>query len=309
MTPRANPSPSTSPIEGFDISRWRALDGLTIEQPWQTLPDHVHRTSLGRPWPGLKVWHQVGPQGDLYVPPLGNHTILLRRGAPTRLLQRQGNIVGECAWERGTAVVVPTDTPSFWRSATRRDNVHIDIAPVWLQRATGGDSVVLSSCLGREDAVLAGFAELLLASLDSNVSLNPAFGEHLALGVAIHLIENYSHSRAPTRAAATLSWRQMRLLADAVQAELHGRWTVARLAALVDLSPFHFSRAFKTSFGATPHAWLQSLRLDEAARLVRETRLALTEIAALTGHPSAAHFSQAFRRHWGVAPSIYRRAG
>lgn len=309
MPQRSHITQHAPSIDNFDAGRWRALDGLGIEQPWQTLPDHVHRTSLGRPWPGLKVWHQIGPVGDLYVPPLGNHTILLRRGAPTRLLQRQGNTVGECAWQRGTAVVVPTDTPSFWRSTAQRDNIHIDLAPVWLQRATGGDSVMLSPCLGRDDPVLAGFAELLLASLDSNVSLNPAFGEHLALGVAIHLIENYSHSLAPTRAAATLSRRQMRVLGDAVLAELHARWTVARLAALVELSPFHFSRAFKSSFGATPHAWLQSLRMEEAARLVRETRQSLSDIAVLTGYPSPAHFSQAFRRHWGVAPSVYRRAG
>jgi AraC family transcriptional regulator len=309
MTAHTAGPAAAPPIEGFDAGRWRALDGLTIDEPWQTLPDHVHRTSQGRPWPGLKVWHQVGPQGDLYVPPLGNHTILLRRGAATRLLQRQGNAVGECAWQRGTAVVVPTDTPSFWRSAVRRDNIHIDLAPIWLQRAAGGDSVVLDACFGRKDAVLSGFADLLLASLDSNVSLNPGFGEHLALGLAIHLIENYALAQGPTRAAATLSRRQMRLLGDAVHAELHGRWTVARLAALVDLSPFHFARAFKASFGATPHAWLQQRRMQEAARLVRETRQPLADIAAQTGHPSAAHFSQAFRRHWGVAPSIYRRAG
>lgn len=308
MTQRTDRPPATPSIEGFDAGRWRALDGLALEQPWQTLPDHVQRTSLDRPWTGLKVWHQVGPQGDLYVPPQGNHTILLRRGAPTQLLQRQGNTVGACAWQRGTAVVVPTDTPSFWRSGVRRDNIHIDLAPVWLQRAAGGDSVTLPPCFGHQDAVLAGFADVLLASLDSNVSLHPGFGEHLALGIAIHLIENYAVAQGPARTAASLSRRQMRLLNDAVVAALHDRWPVARLAALVDLSPFHFARAFKASFGTPPHAWLRLLRLEEAARLVRETRLPLTEIATLTGHPSAAHFSQAFRRHWGVAPSIYRRA-
>lgn len=309
MTPRTyQPLPTAPEISDFDPGRWRALDSLHIEEPWQTLPDHVQRTSLGRPWAGLKVWHQVGPKGDLYVPPMGNHTILLRRGASTRLLQRQGNAVGECAWQRGTAVVIPTDTPSFWRSGAGRDNIHIDLAPVWLQRATGGDSVTLATCFGREDAVLAGFAEVLMGSLDSNVSLHPGFGEHMALGIAIHLIENYALAQGPTRAAASLSRRQMQLVGDAVLTALHEHWPVARLATLVDLSPFHFSRAFKASFGVPPHAWLQLLRMEEATRLVRETRLPLTEVAAQTGYPSAAHFSQTFRKHWGVAPSVYRRA-
>jgi AraC family transcriptional regulator len=272
------------------------------------LPDHVRRTSQDRPWSGLKVWHQVGPMGDLYVPRQGNHTILLRRGQPTRLLQRQGNIVGEITWQRGTAVVVPTDTPSFWRSAALRDNILINLAPVWLQRAAGSDSeVALNHCFGRHDPVLAAFAELLLTSLDSSVSLNPVFGGHMALAIALHLIENYAQTNGTVRTTGTLSRRQMALLEDAVSAELAQRWTVVRLAALVNLSPFHFSRSFKSSFGVAPHAWLQLKRMETAARLVRDTQQPLADIAVQTGYSSAAHFSQSFRSHWGVPPSSYRR--
>lgn len=279
MNRRSRPRPHAS-IDGFDAARWRALDGLNVEQPWQTLPDHVERTSLGRPWLGLKVWHQVGPHGDLYVPPLGNHTILLRRGASTRLLQRQGNAVDECAWQPGMAVVVPTDTPSFWRSEVRRDNIHIDLAPVWLQRASGGRCVALQPCFGRKDAVLSGFAELLLSSLDSNVSLNPDFGEHLAMGIAIHLIENYASGTAPARAPATLSRRQMRVLGDAVADEFDGCWTVARLAALVDLSPFHFALGF--TLPAASLAFARAVSVSSA----RASATPMRRLAKLSGLPN-----------------------
>ncbi|KQP49791.1 helix-turn-helix domain-containing protein [Pseudorhodoferax sp. Leaf274] len=306
MPPRA--TAHDLPIDGFDASRWHALDGVRMEQPWQSLPDHVRRSSAGRPWQGLAVWHQVGPLGDLYVPPQGNHAILLRNGPPTRLLQRHGNQVGQAHWQRGDAVVLPTDTPSFWRSTTARDNIHIDLSPAWLQRAAGTD-VVLGNCFGRSDPVLAAFAELLLASLDNGASLNPAFGEHIAMGIAIHLVERYAQPHGLPRAQGSLSMRQMRQLTEAVQGSLHERWPVARLAALAALSPFHFARAFKASFGTTPHAWVQLQRMELAARLVRGSRQPLEEIAVQTGHPSAAHFSHAFRRHWGMTPSAYRRTG
>jgi AraC family transcriptional regulator len=291
----------------FDDDRWHALASGATDEPWHTLPGHMQRSSIGRPWSGLIVWHQIGPLGDLYVPPVNAHTILLRRSTPTGLFQRQGNAVAQTRWQPGEAVVVPAGLPSFWRSTARRDNIIINLAPAWLQRAAGGD-VQLESCFGRSDPVLAGFAQVLLGSLDNNISLHPAFGESLAQGLALHLLENYASHTLAQRAHAPLSRRQMTRLAEEVAAALHERWPVARLAELVGLSPFHFSRTFKVSFGTTPHAWLNLQRMEAAARLVQGSRMPLTDVAQATGYPSAAHFSQAFHRHWGVTPSAYRRS-
>ncbi len=304
--PRSMQPQALHAIEGFDNAQWQALQQMRLDHPWQALPDHVHRSSAGRPWQGLAVWHQVGPTGDLYVPAHGHCVILVRRGGPTHLLQRHGDFIAQTWWQRGEAVIVPADTPSFWRSSAVRDNIHIALAPAWLQRAAGAE-VVLHPCAGRKEPVLAAFADLLLASLDNNASLQPAFGEHMALGLALHLVENYASPAGRQRPGATLSSRQMRQITDAVLARLHERWPVGRLAELAGLSPFHFTRAFKVSFGTTPHAWVHFQRMELAARMVRESRMTFMEIALAIGHPSAAHFSHAFRTHWGVTPSDYRR--
>jgi AraC family transcriptional regulator len=310
-TQAADALPSLSPpslaIEGFDMARWRALSGVKLDQPWQALPDHMHRSSAGRPWQGLAVWHQVGPVGDLYIPAQTNCVILMRRGNPTHLIQRIGDTFCETHWQHGEAVITPSDMPSFWRSSAVRDNIHISLSPTWLQRAAE-DEVVLGHCLGRRDPVLAAFAELLLSSLDNNVSIQPAFGEHMAMSIALHLIENYAQPRERHRATSALTSRQMRQLTDAVMDGLHEHWPVNRLAGIVGLSPFHFSRVFKISFGTTPHAWVHFQRMELAAKLVRDSHQAFADIAVTTGHPSAAHFSHAFRRHWGVTPSDYRRS-
>ena len=61
------------------MTHWQALADRRLDQPWQALPGHeVRRSSPGLPWPGLMLWHQVGPEGDLYVPPTAEHTILFR---------------------------------------------------------------------------------------------------------------------------------------------------------------------------------------------------------------------------------------
>lgn len=73
------------------------------------------------------------------------------------------------------------------------------------------------------------------------------------------------------------------------------------------LSPFHLIRVFKTLSGATPMQYLTAVRLEAALRLLRETKMTATEIAALVGFGNRAAFSRAFSRFHGFAPSRARR--
>lgn len=304
----ASLSHAPPPIPGFDEVRWSALQGVHHDHPWHALPDHVHRTSMGRPWQGLAVWHQVGPLGDLYVPAQSYCAIWLRRAGASHMVQRIDQQLGRTHVQPGDAVIVPSNQPSFWRSTTVRDNIHLGLAPAWLQRAAGTD-ISMPPCFGRRDPVLMAFAELLLASLDNNVSLQPEFAEHMAMAIALHLVENYAAPSKRRHTVSTLTSRQMRQLSDNVLAGLHENWSVARMAEIAGLSPFHFSRAFKVSFGTSPHSWVHLQRMEQAAQLVRASDQPFVDIALACGHPSAAHFSHAFRRHWGVTPTDYRRAG
>lgn len=280
------------------------LDAVDMEAPWHATPEQIRRSSAGRQWHGLSVWHQVGPEGDLYIPPQHDHCILLRRSTPTSLIYRRGPSIAHGPWRPGDALIVPAGMPSFWRSGAVRDNVHIAIDPVWLSRAAGAD-VRLRSELCRHDPVLASFAGVLLASLDSSTSMQPCFAEHIALGIAVHLLAQ--HADPPPYATSALTRRQMDTLADAIAEGLDQKWPLARLAALLDLSPFHFARSFKAAFGTPPHAYVSGQRMAAGARLLRSTRKTVEQIAVATGYASAAHFTHAFRQHWGITPTAYRR--
>lgn len=306
---RTVPRPTaTDAPDGFDGAVWGQIAGVTFDEPWRALAGRVQRSSLGRPWTGLLVFHMTGPGGDLYLPSLHVHSIVVRNASPTDLVQRHGDTWSRTRWHPGDAVVVPAGVPTFWRSFTPRDNIIVHIAPAWLQRL-GTPGAQLRSCFGRSDPVLAGIARTLLESLDNNVSLHGGFADAMAQALALHLLENDVQAPATQRASTALSKRQMDRVRDAVLAALQRPWPVAQLAELAGLSPFHFSRAFKAAFGLTPHGWLNLQRMEAAARLVQEGAIPLAEVAQAVGYASAAHFSQAFRRHWGVAPSAWRRQG
>ena len=79
------------------------------------------------------------------------------------------------------------------------------------------------------------------------------------------------------------------------------------LARRLGVAYSHFRRAFKQHTGYAPWQYVLSLRLAHARRALASTDCTLDEIAARLGFSSAFHFSAAFKRACGVAPSDWRR--
>jgi transcriptional regulator GlxA family with amidase domain len=75
-----------------------------------------------------------------------------------------------------------------------------------------------------------------------------------------------------------------------------------RLADLVGVSLRQLERTFRAHVRRGVHQQYLALRLDRARRLLRETSLAVVEVALATGFGSASQFARAFRRAFGFAP-------
>jgi AraC-like DNA-binding protein len=78
------------------------------------------------------------------------------------------------------------------------------------------------------------------------------------------------------------------------------------------VSEAHFARSFAEAFGVPPHRYLLTRRIERAVALLRDTDLAITEIAFTTGWGSLGTFGRIFRDVTGENPSAVRaraRAG
>jgi AraC family transcriptional regulator len=80
------------------------------------------------------------------------------------------------------------------------------------------------------------------------------------------------------------------------------------IAAAACLSRFHFHRSFSQAFRETPHQYLTRQRLEFAARLLRRTKMSITDIGLEVGFETSASFSDLFRRHYRLTPSRFRRS-
>ena len=87
-----------------------------------------------------------------------------------------------------------------------------------------------------------------------------------------------------------------------MEANIEEPLTTAELAEHLGMSRRQLERLFKKHLQAVPGRYYLDLRLKRARRLLRESECPAGEVALLTGFSSAAHFSTAYRNHFGVTP-------
>lgn len=94
---------------------------------------------------------------------------------------------------------------------------------------------------------------------------------------------------------------------DALTSAIDKSWQLAELAGMVHLSEKQLSRVFVEAYGKTPLAFLTMLRVEELARLLRETDLTIEQAGRQVGWRSRNRATEAFTQATGITPSAYRR--
>lgn len=114
---------------------------------------------------------------------------------------------------------------------------------------------------------------------------------------------------SPLRPAAHLRRaRAVERVKEAVAVAPADAWSVARLAVIAKLSPFHLCRVFHELAGTSIYEYVVRERLAQAVNAVLDSGDNITAIALEAGFASHSHFTARFRRFFGCTPSALRRA-
>lgn len=127
------------------------------------------------------------------------------------------------------------------------------------------------------------------------------YAEALCLAAAIEI---FAASDAPR--AGRLSAAQMQRIRTFIEDQLAEKLSLEAVANFANLSRFHFSRAFKASFGSGLHEYIQKRRIERAQDFLRSTSLHPDRVSELVGFPSPAAFRRSFLRATGVSPLKFR---
>lgn len=84
--------------------------------------------------------------------------------------------------------------------------------------------------------------------------------------------------------------------------------SLARLAKAVDVHPVHMAREFRRHYRCTVGEQIRRLRIEYACDKLTTTSRTLSDIALSAGFSDQSHFTVAFKKQIGTAPSRYRRA-
>lgn len=145
---------------------------------------------------------------------------------------------------------------------------------------------------------------LLADVIDDPEPSTQLYGDGLATAIASRLFPARSADRT---AARGLTRGQLRRVIDYIDAHLPNHVELDQLAAQVDLSQSHFSRAFKASTGMAPYRWQLDARIRRAQALLLNGTGSLDDIAEATGFADGVHLGRTFRKLTGATPAAWRR--
>jgi len=191
---------------------------------------------------------------------------------------------------------------------TRSRIVFFYFDPAKMPVIPGAGQAALAPSLFFEDAVLWETA-VKLASLIENGNDDQHYCEALGVVLAHDLVHRNIRARRtePPARGGLAAWQE-RSVSAYIEEHVAGQIPLTALAQLVRLSPYHFCRAFKQSFGMPPHRYHNARRIEYAKTLLAQPTCSVTEIALKVGFSETSSFTASFRKATGSTPTAYRRS-
>jgi transcriptional regulator GlxA family with amidase domain len=139
-------------------------------------------------------------------------------------------------------------------------------------------------------------------------------GREIALAVAEQFIHpqirrQEDHQRLEVHTRYSVDSPKLVEIIRLMEAAIENPLDIKQISARAAISPRQIERLFREQLGTAPKVFYLRLRLARARTLLRQTLNPILAVAVECGFGSTSHFSHAYKRVFGVAPSEERREG
>jgi AraC family transcriptional regulator len=235
----------------------------------------------------------------------------LNAGQPVRLEQTVDGQTETVNSVLGDLAIYPAGATQAFRWNRETEFFNLFLEPSFLAQVSydvfGRDRLELIPYLATlVDPFVQQISFALKTSLAIDGTNSNLYADSIAQALVVHLLARYS-TPSPSIKPVTgclnrLQWQQV---IDFIDAHLDKNISLTELAAIVQLSPYHFAHVFKQTGNVSPHQYIIRCRIERAKQLLKSGNLAIATIAQSVGFASQGHFTYHFKRLVGVTPKVF----
>ena len=151
--------------------------------------------------------------------------------------------------------------------------------------------------------------KLLLSEIQAGNQNGKLFIENILSILAFHFVKNYSKEQSP-RLVENVNGFTSKELEKAlyyIDENMAENFKIEKLAKEFGISKFYFIKRFKSSTNVTPHQFIIKKKLERSKNLLKEGSLSLTDITYMLNFSDQSHFSNSFKKMYGMTPREFRK--
>ncbi|MCL6291109.1 GlxA family transcriptional regulator [Streptomyces fimicarius] len=289
----------TDDAAGYEVVLAAAsLEPVTTGAGVRILPDLTFEQAAGRSIDTLIVPGSVEVDSERRVHALVDPELVER---VRELAARTRRVTSVCVGAHLLAAAGLLDgkrATTHWSTARQlaadHPEIEVDADPIFIREGDVWTGAGISACL-----------DLSLALIADDL------GETIALRVARQLVMYLKRQSGQSQFSVPLeqisTTRRIEDLRHHILRNIGLQLTVVDLAAYAHVSDRHLTRIFKTELGMTPHAYIESVRVEKARNELESSDATLERIASVCGFGTTDTLVRAFRRRLNTTPTEYRR--
>ncbi len=257
----------------LELHQQPKFDTIVHQHTMHVIAYGLSGSSLGERWLDGKLRTETRSQGDIAIIPVG--------------------ISHRCNWNTSVEFMLLAIEPVLLKQ----------VGEDWLDP----DRIeLIPHFMNGQDVLIQGIFSALRDELESDKIGGHLLIDSLKMTLAIHLLRNYCTTQPKLKSYADgLSAFKRQQVSEYINEHLHQDLKLGEIAAIAQMSPYHFLRLFKQSMGVTPHQYILQCRIEKARYLLQHSKLSIATIAVRVGFCDQSHLSRYFKRIVGVTPKQF----